>query len=80
MSQRDVLAKRVEDLAGTVEQLTGLLRNIQSRKQQKPDGGSGGEKNSVNGPPLRRFSTMEQNFSIHGGGGNNGSSSCITHK
>lgn len=68
--QRDMLAKRVEDLAATVEQLTGLLRNIQNRKQQKTDTtGSGSDRSSPSGPPMRRFSNFDQQFSIHGGGG-----------
>ena len=68
--QRDVLTKRVEDLASTVEQLTGLLRNIQNRKQQKSDNSNGDGKTS--GPPLRRFSTLQEQYSIHGGGGASG--------
>lgn len=32
MLQRDTLAARVEELTSTVEQLTNLLRSVQSRK------------------------------------------------
>ena len=57
-SERDILATRAEDLTATVEQLTSLLRGVQSRRQSQSSSGSGVK--SVRRP------------SINGGGGGAG--------
>jgi hypothetical protein len=75
--ERDVMSRRIEDLTATVEQLTGLLRNIQSRKQQQKSGGGGGGSSSLPTATVgadggavvnKRFIAMDNQFSISGGG------------
>ena len=52
-TEKDVLQRRVDDLSATVDQLTGLLRSVQSRKMT----------------PIRHNSIHSNTNMIRGGGG-----------
>lgn len=52
-TEKDVLQRRVDDLSATVDQLTGLLRSVQSRKMT----------------PIRHNSINSNTNMIRGGGG-----------
>ena len=78
--ERDIMARRTEDLTATVEQLTGLLRNIQNKRQkassatataQQQSSGCGDSATVPATSTSKRFNNpnTENQYSISGGGG-----------
>lgn len=73
MLQRDVMARRIEDLTATVEQLTGLLRSIQNRRQKSssstsPTAPPSGASNSAPSAGAAPGAASNVPISISGGG------------
>ena len=72
--ERDALSTRVEDLSASVEQLTTLLRTVQSRRSSLGgNGGAGAGADSATGntrrPSMTRGIGMERRPSLRGGQG-----------
>jgi hypothetical protein len=73
-SQRDILGRRVEDLTSTVEQLTELLRSVQSHRGSISANRSVGGGFSANGEEVSNpIGASERGGPIILGGGSGGS-------